>query len=46
MKLFPAFASSAAMVVRYITHRFIGDYDSSERVYSFNMSITAREQPR
>lgn len=27
------------MVVRFITHRYIGEYDSSERMYSFNTTI-------
>lgn len=31
--------SFTAMVVRFITRRFIGEYDSSERVYTFNTTI-------
>lgn len=27
------------MVVRFITRRFIGEYDSSERVYTFTTTI-------
>jgi hypothetical protein len=28
-----------AMVVRFITKRFIGEYDSQERIYNFNAVI-------
>lgn len=28
-----------AMVVRFITKRFIGEYDSQERIYNFNTVI-------
>lgn len=33
------FRSFTAMVVRFITRRFIGDYDSCERVYMYNTTI-------
>lgn len=29
----------AAMIVRFITKRFIGEYDSRERLYNFSTAI-------